>query len=83
MLLLNLEYRFPLGNKLTGVTFVDVGDAWGGLFADERGLGDPSLNLHVGYGLGVRVSTPIGPIRLDLGFGEDGAQTHFSIGHMF
>ncbi|KPJ62231.1 hypothetical protein AMK68_05165 [candidate division KD3-62 bacterium DG_56] len=83
MLLLNGEFRFPLGNKLTGVAFVDVGSAWGGAYAEGAGLGDASLNLHIGYGAGVRVDTPIGPIRLDLGIGEDGAQTHFSIGHMF
>lgn len=37
----------------------------------------------VGYGLGIRVATPIGPLRLDYGFGEDGSRAHFSIGHVF
>jgi outer membrane protein insertion porin family len=89
MLLLNTEFRFPLGNKITGVTFVDAGDAWGGLYAEGNpaagipGLGDSGFSVHVGYGVGVRVDTPIGPIRLDLGFGAGRAQTHFSIGQMF
>jgi outer membrane protein insertion porin family len=89
MVLLNTEYRFPLGNKMTGVAFVDAGSAWGGIFAEGDpllgipGLGDADFDLHIGYGAGIRVDTPIGPIRLDLGIGEDGAQTHFSIGHMF
>ncbi len=39
----------------------------------------PSL----GYGLGIRVATPIGPLRLDYGFGDEGSRAHFSIGHVF
>lgn len=39
----------------------------------------PSL----GYGLGIRVVTPIGPLRLDYGFGSEGSRAHFSIGHVF
>jgi outer membrane protein insertion porin family len=38
---------------------------------------------RVGYGLGVRVVTPFGPIRLDYGFGSEGSRAHFSIGHAF
>ena len=31
----------------------------------------------------VYTPTPIGPIRLDFGYGEEGGRTHFSIGHAF
>jgi len=31
----------------------------------------------------VRFDTPIGPVRLDYGIGEDGGQTYFSIGQTF
>ena len=34
-------------------------------------------------GLGLRVTTPIGPIRLDYGYGNEGGRLHFSIGHSF
>jgi len=81
MVVMNNEYRFPLGSKLSGVVFVDIGDAWGGAFAEE--FGDPSFKLHVGYGVGVRVGTPIGNIRLDFGIGSEGTETHFSVGQAF
>lgn len=83
MLLATAEYRFPMGNELQGVAFMDVGDAWGGDWTDPYAVPDDSFNLHVGYGVGIRVNTPIGPIRIDYGLGEDGARTHFSIGHAF
>ncbi|MEN6544922.1 MAG: BamA/TamA family outer membrane protein, partial [Armatimonadia bacterium] len=44
---------------------------------------DQNLTAHVGAGVGLRVVTPIGPIRLDFGWGEDGSQAHFSFGHTF
>jgi len=81
MVLLNTELRFPLANKIKGVLFVDAGDAWEGTFAEQ--FGDKSFNLHIGYGVGVRVVTPIGPLRLDFGIGEFGNETHFSVGHVF
>jgi outer membrane protein insertion porin family len=81
MALLNTEFRFPLGAKIKGVLFVDVGDAWQGAFAET--FGDKTFKPHVGYGVGVRVVTPIGPLRLDYGIGEFGNETHFSVGHVF
>lgn len=38
---------------------------------------------NLGYGLGIRVATPIGPLRLDYGFGSEGSRAHFSVGHVF
>ena len=72
-----------MGKELQAVAFMDIGDAWGGDWADPYAVPDDSMNLHVGYGVGIRVNTPIGPIRIDYGLGEDGARTHFSIGHAF
>ncbi len=91
MLLLSTEYRFPLSSGLVGVGFVDVGDAWGASdqFLDVGGaFGDDlpqhsSFKANVGYGIGIRVRTPIGPIRLDYGFGSEGSRAHFSLGHAF
>ncbi|WP_270446389.1 BamA/TamA family outer membrane protein, partial [Anaeroglobus sp. AF13-6AC] len=34
-------------------------------------------------GAGLRVTTPIGPIRLDYGVGKDGGKFHFSFGGKF
>lgn len=42
-----------------------------------------SFSPSLGYGLGIRVATPIGPLRLDYAFGSEGPRAHFSIGHVF
>lgn len=84
MAILNTEYRFPLSSNLTGVLFADMGDAWGGAIAtDPFFQGDKTFTTHIGYGVGVRVQTPMGPLRLDLGFSKEGAETHFGVAHMF
>lgn len=97
MFLASVESRIPLGQSLTGVVFLDAGDAWGASseFRDPAasGLGNLLTTLpqhsnfspRFGYGLGIRVGTPIGPLRLDYGFGSDTprSRAHFSIGHVF
>jgi outer membrane protein insertion porin family len=80
--LLSTELRVPINESLQAVGFVDLGDAWGGRFAE--GFGDSSFTLHAGYGLGVRVQTPIGPLRLDYALNsESGREFHFGIGSTF
>lgn len=91
MVLLSSEYRFPVTAGLTGVGFVDIGDAWGAPanYLDAGSAFGENLTQHsgfepnVGYGIGIRVRTPIGPIRLDYGFGSEGSRAHFSLGHVF
>jgi outer membrane protein insertion porin family len=90
-LLMSMEYRRPLAQALTGVLFVDAGDAWGSRSAFQ--FDDPTLRTRyhqhenlsprLSAGLGLRVTTPIGPIRLDYGYGSEGGRLHFSIGHSF
>ena len=64
-----LEYRFPIAKKVQGVLFTDAGSTWG---IDEGKIpwytDDDSLNWSVG--VGIRLQTPIGPIRLDYGHGD-------------
>ena len=73
-----------MGRNVIAVAFVDVGDAWGGSVAEDVNInGDLSYTTHFGYGVGVRVATPIGPIRLDLGFSKEGTETHFGVSQMF
>ncbi len=86
--LANVEYRRPITDTLTAVGFVDVGTAWGGAFETvvpgfEIKADDQEFAPHAGAGVGLRVVTPIGPIRLDMGWGEDGSRAHFSFGHTF
>ncbi len=96
MFLASAEYRFPLAKSLTGVAFVDYGDAWGAAEEYRKRAVPPditdlidgfpqheSFSGNVGYGIGIRVRTPIGPLRLDYGFSTEGSRAHFSIGHVF
>lgn len=86
MFLSSIEYRQPLARKLKGVLFLDAGSAWGGSYTGLNIEGfkqEGRFRPHLGVGAGIRVGTPLGPIRLDFGFGEEGGRTHFSIGHVF
>jgi outer membrane protein insertion porin family len=74
----NLELRYRLQRRFQLVAFADAGKAFGGPFASSASTG-----ALLSVGGGVRVQTPIGPIRLDIGFGRDGARTHFAIGPTF
>jgi outer membrane protein insertion porin family len=70
----NLELRFRLQRKIQLVAFADAGSAYGGKFASDSGFG---------FGIGARLQTPIGPVRLDIARGDDGIKTHFAIGPTF
>ena len=76
-----LEYRFPIAKKVQGVVFGDGGSTWG---IDNVKIpwynDDDSFNWSVGVGL--RLQTPIGPIRLDYGHGDQN-KFHFSFGTQF
>lgn len=72
----NLELRYRFNRQFQLVGFVDAGKAYGGNFTSGG-------SLLYSAGGGVRVQTPLGPIRLDIGIGKDGAKTHFGIGPTF
>lgn len=76
MLSATAEYRFPVANKVQGVVFTDVGKAW-------DGEGYKLNDLKASVGVGIRVTTPIGPIRIDYAKGSEGNRTHFSFGGQF
>ena len=79
-----VEYRYPIQKAFNAVLFVDYGGAWGGYGSVNDYTQSDSLNLHLGYGLGFSFRTPLGPIRLDFGFNEEGgSRTHFMIGTSF
>ena len=84
MFLANLEYRHPIQRAFNAIAFIDYGGAWGGYgtVGSFTQFERPKMNL--GYGLGVSFKTPLGPIRLDVGFNErGGSRTHFLIGTSF
>ena len=83
LLIANLEYRFPIAGPIGGTLFGDFGNLW----ADWR-----SINVaegKPGIGTGVRYSSPIGPIRVEVGYkldplpGEDDWVLLFSVGNAF
>ncbi len=74
----NFELRYRFQQRVTGVLFADSGTAYGGRFSSGDGI-----DLLSSVGVGVRLVTPIGPIRLDYGVGKDGGRTHFGIGSTF
>ena len=75
-----VEYRIPIVKKVQGVLFVDSGYAWDKRY-DEKNF-DLGL-IKVGYGIGMRISSPLGPIKLDYGRGSNGGRFHFSFGGQF
>jgi len=77
MILANAEYRFQIIKGLQGVVFADTGAAW--LKDDPMSLAD----FSTGAGVGVRIDTPIGMLRIDYGVGKEGGQAYFSFGQMF
>jgi outer membrane protein insertion porin family len=86
-IILNAELRAPLFSDFGAVLFIDGGN----VFADAAHLDLSRVRGSVG--VGARYRSPIGPIRVDLGFKLDrrilGTQLepryalHFSIGHAF
>jgi len=90
--LLSAEYRYRIsGDTPTRgvqlVLFADYGSAFGGRWQSMDGSAllaeNQSFNGAFGYGVGVRVNTPLGPIRLDYGLGREGGRTHFGISQTF
>lgn len=83
LLLVNEELRFPIFWRLKGVVFYDAGNVYRRL-ADA----DP-LDLRHAAGVGLRLETPIGPLRLEYGRkldrepGESGSELFFAIGSAF
>jgi outer membrane protein assembly complex protein YaeT len=56
------EVRFPLAGRFAAVAFLDLGNAW--LQSWDFNLND----LRYDVGPGLRYMTPVGPVRVDLGF---------------
>jgi len=85
MLVANIEYTKPLFEYIKVAAFFDSGNVWAK--SSDFGSGD----FKSGFGLGARIKTPIGPIRLDYGIpldkepGEDKreGQFYFSMSHGF
>ena len=79
------ELRIPVGkgDNFQGVLFTDVGDCWGSIYQGQGLSQHRTLTLQSDYGVGIRLVTPIGPIRVDYALGQGGGKTQFSIGQSF
>ncbi len=77
----NIEFRYPIYSIVSGVAFLDFGNVWQSEFTYK--LDD----LRYASGLGIRVDTPIGPVRLDVATpiyeGAAKVQYFISVGHAF
>jgi outer membrane protein insertion porin family len=92
----NIEYTYPLFSFLKVAAFYDVGNVWetaADIFSNKNAYGVANTGgFKSGFGLGLRINTPIGPIMLDYGIpmnktgGEDTKKSgrfHFSASHGF
>ena len=79
------ELRIPVGkdNNLQGVLFTDAGDAWGSIYQNSLLNQHSSFDPSTDVGVGIRLVTPVGPIRLDYAVGSGGGRTQFDIGQSF
>jgi outer membrane protein insertion porin family len=87
----SVELRFPIYNPVSGVVFTDLGEFLP--VPAERIEQNQGLPFKYGVGLGIRLNTPMGPLRLDYGIRDfsrinfstlfDAGQLHFSIGQKF
>ncbi len=83
MLLANFEWRRRLAGAIGVNVFLDGGNVWAG--RDHIDLDE----MRWGAGLGLRLETPVGPIRLEYGWkldrlpGETAGELFFSLGNPF
>ncbi len=81
-----VEYRFPVYKIVGGALFFDYGTTLG---SDSEVPGEPSVTRGLpgdgyGYGIGVRVQSPLGPIRVDYAINDDSdTEIQFGIGEKF
>ena len=79
----SVELRRPLWQELGGAVFLDFGQV------STRRFHVPVRDLEFSAGFGLSYQTPVGPVRVDLGFpfrpprGDRPFQVHFSVGAYF
>ena len=75
------ELRYPLFGIFSGAVFMEMGNVW------KKSWQFNVNNMHYDAGVGLRIKTPVGPIRLDVAtpIGRDAFDIQFfvTIGHAF
>jgi outer membrane protein insertion porin family len=80
------EYRFPVFSIIRGALFVDAATDLGssGSVTGDPGGARGKSGSGFGYGVGTRIQSPIGPIRIDYGWNDRGeSKVHFGFGERF
>ncbi len=78
----NQEMHVRLGRTFSGMLFLDAGNVW-------PTLHDVGWHLSASYGLGLRWSSPVGPLRLDWAIpldrrpGDSSSTIYFGFGNVF
>jgi outer membrane translocation and assembly module TamA len=78
-----MELRRPIWQQLIGAVFVDFGQV------SARRFHVPVRDLKFSSGIALGYQTPVGPVRVDIGFpfdpprGDRPFQVHFSVGAYF
>jgi outer membrane protein insertion porin family len=86
-LLGNVEYTVPLFFGIRAAAFFDVGNVWGPDIS--AGQKFDITDLHYAAGMGLRWTSPFGPIRIDYGVnlnpapGDKFGNFNFSVGSAF
>ncbi len=85
----NAELTFSIIQNLKGAFFIDAGNVWYRPDSKPKS-GNITRGIKAGAGAGVRIKTPIGPVKLDFGFPlnpedwqEDKGRFHFSMSRGF
>ena len=83
MVLGNFELRIPMQKMLSFVLFYDVGRAWdSGRSRNGRDVVYGDDDWGSSPGIGIRLNTPLGNLRLDYADGDEG-RFHFGFGELF
>jgi outer membrane protein insertion porin family len=77
----NFELRQKFNKNFDAVLFYDMGSAWGTDY-DRKKL---DFDMKQGFGVGIRLQTPLGPVALDYGKATDrgDGNTYINFGSSF
>ena len=87
--MLNSELRFPIYRLVSGTLFVDAGNVWDEISEASSSLQKGHIELKASLGIGLRIDTPIGPIRFDYAYpfadlsATPKARTYLELGQAF